>query len=214
MTADYDIARHATRTAWYRLGNPAWSSQDWEDLIQDAALEVFKAEPVTEGFTADRRRAFLFGAARQAVVRGWLRGIVAHNPANPYPLDFAERVEIEEPSDEPETGLTDEAKREIERVFRAARKQQTGRAVAAAKRDVAICDLLARGYRNQGIAVALNIPVNSVKKYRREIVARLVAEAERRGVDAESILVARRRSYGFFDYRVRSKSPRRANNAA
>ena len=54
---DYDIARHATRTAWHRLGNPAWSSQDWEDLIQDAALGMVKAEPFTVGFDADRRRA-------------------------------------------------------------------------------------------------------------------------------------------------------------
>jgi DNA-binding CsgD family transcriptional regulator len=118
----------------------------------------------------------VFGAAKRAAIVGWLRGIVAHNPANPYPLDFSEWIEVEEPSDEPE-GLSDEAKRELERLFRAARKQQQGRAVAAAKRDVLICDLLVRGYRNRGIAHALGLSIKSVEKYRKHIRAILQAAA-------------------------------------
>ncbi len=176
---DYDMARHATRAAWHRLGNPAWSPQDWEDLIQDAALEIVKAAPAAHRLyptDEDARRGYLFGAAKQGVIRGWLRGIVAHNPANPYPLDFAEWIEVQEPSDEPEGGLSDEAKIEIEHVFRAARKQQQGRAVAAARRDVLICDLLVRGYRNRGIANALGLSLKSVEKYRKRIRA-ILSEA-------------------------------------
>jgi DNA-binding CsgD family transcriptional regulator len=177
---DYGMARQATHAAWLRLGYPAWSPQDWEDLIQDAALEMVKAAPVAAMLypdSEDRRRGYMHGAAKRAAIVGWLRGIVAHNPANPYPLDFSEWIEVEEPSDEPEAGLSDEIKRDLEMIFRNDRKQQRGRAVAAAKRDVLICDLLVRGYRNRGIAHALGLSIKSVEKYRKHIRAILQAAA-------------------------------------
>lgn len=203
----YEVARHATRVAWHRLGSPRLSSEDWDDLVQDSVLKVIEARPVAARLfpdSEDQQRAYVFGAARQAAINGYLRGLMAHNPATTVPLDVAEFVEVEAPELE-SVGLNDVVKAELEQVFRETRKQQQGRAVAAAKRDVLICNLLVRGYRNQGLSMTLGISVDTVKTYRRRIKAVLVREAVRRGVDTEILLQARQRSYGFVAYRVRSR---------
>lgn len=216
VTQAYDVAQHAARVAWRRLGSPAWSAADWDDITQDAVLAVVRVRPQARAlFPADpdRQRAYVFGAARQAAVNGYLCGLVAHNPASTLPLDVLEYTEAEAPDDAPEAGLPDAAKRELEAIFLASRKQRRGRVVAASKRDALICDLIARGYRNQGLATALGISVDSVKAYRRRIKQVLAAEAERRGLAAEAVLKARRRSYDFVSYRVR-RAAQRATPAA
>ncbi len=185
QTSDYDLARGAARAAWLRLGQTPWSSQDWEDAVQDAALEMFKARRVAVvQFAGDeeRQRRYIFGAAKRAALVGWLRRTMAHNPADPYPLDFSEWLEAVEPESDSSRRLSERQRADLLALFCAGKKQKQGRAVAACARNVEIVDLLVQGYRNESIAVALGVPVNSVKKYRAEIKAALRLEAARRGI--------------------------------
>ena len=76
-------------------------------------------------------------------------------------------------------------------LFLAAKTQRRGRAVEAARRDVRLLDLLVQGYRNEGIALELDMTVNAVKAARARIKTVLAAEAARQGLDALAIIAIR-----------------------
>lgn len=178
-TESTEIADHAARSAWYVLGQPPLTEQDWEDFHQEAALAVWRYSHMSA--------AYRFVAARSAVVTRYVREMMAHNPAATTPLDVAERLDVAVPDDEA-VGLPSDVAVELANLFLAARKQRRGRAVEAALRDVRIVDLLVHGRSNDGIAVELGVPVNSVKKYRNHIKRILETEAQRRGVEDASAL--------------------------
>lgn len=162
------VARQATRAAWRRLGQPRWSSEDWEDGQQEARLAVWQYRD------RDERNQFL--RARSAVLNYYTRQIAAHNPLSTMPL----RVESVGATIEDNTAaLPGQVVARLVNLFLAARSQRRGRAVQAAVRDVRIVDLLVQGYNNDGVALELGMSVDHVKRARAFIKTTLRTEAER-----------------------------------
>lgn len=66
-------------------------------------------------------------------------------------------------------GLPDEIRGELERRLLALRKKQGERGRRAARRDVAILNLIAQGYSDEGIALEIGATYASVRTYRKHL---------------------------------------------
>lgn len=202
MRTPDDLARHAARSAHLLLGAPAWTEQDWEDMLQEARIALWSA-PAHLG---DGGR---FIRARWAVMTAYVRQVVAHNPASTLPIDRAEAVELVE---DETVRLPPEVAATLANLFLGDRKQRQGRAVEAALRQVQIMDLLVQGYRNDAIALALDMTVADVKSARAKIKASLAAEAIRlhRLTPDEAAAISSARTAESYDRRIARRRYKRA----
>ena len=190
-----DLALRAARSARLLLGSPPWAWEDWQDMTQEARIALWRA-PV--GHNA----GWYFLRARYAVMKAYLTRLVGYNPPATLPLAAAE--EVAEPETDETVRLHPEVAVALANLFLGDRRQRQGRAVEAALRQVRIVDLLTQGYRNDAIALELDMTVNAVKRARASIKASLAAHAVKLGrlTASEADAITRARTAESYDRRT------------
>lgn len=199
---DDDIASHATRSARLVLGLPWWTSEDWEDLHQEARFGVWRAQGEAEPTR--------FVYARRRVMTAWVRQVLARNPANTMGLEYAEALPVVEPDREAE-GLDGEIAAAVANMLLASRKQRGPTITQVVLLEVAVLDLLSRGYNSEGIAIELVISLDYVKRIRKHLKVVLSRAAQERGVSLDEIQAMKKRTPTAQDRASYTRRPRRSN---
>lgn len=173
---DNKVAGGAVKCAMRQLNIDILSTEDWEDLHQEASIALWK----TAGRFDDpeQSRKYSFGAAIREVKKAYFSQIIGRGPQKV--VEIIGEIETEE-SPEKRDELSLEIINVLSEVFIATRIQKKGRALDAAFRDVAICALLYAGYNNTGISKELGIPEANVRRYRskiREVLRSKLEESE------------------------------------
>jgi len=161
-----DLAKKAVRCALVRLGHPAVTSADFEDMEQEAAAALWQSQGHGENYA--------FVCARNAATN-WYIGFVwgvHRKDVQPHATPVADAQALPEdeadwhiaPEPESRGGIPPEMHLKVLDIFQNAR-------------DVAILQLVLEGYTNEGIAQELGLTPASIKRYRSEIRRKLEEEA-------------------------------------
>jgi hypothetical protein len=170
-----DKAATATYKAQRQYLNDApLSHADFEDVQQEAAWAMFKAE------AAGQSRSYIWAAGRKAACNCFMRQLRGRNPGCCLRIDGEDDEDLflktaEQPQTRGLGWLTDQ---ELLALFRPIRKSDDSAMV-----DVILLRLLAEGLDNISIASCLGISEVGVKKRRQDIKRRLIALCQERGVE-------------------------------
>ena len=206
-----DLAGLATTAVWRRWQCPPWEREDWEDLKQEACLALLT-------LAADPRypnpgRGLLISTACNAVRGAWRWRIRASNPVDAAAWDDVDPYVPAPDGEAVDGGLPPVLAAWLQKALTRRLRKAGPKEWQAVARDVQVCDLLLRGYHNEGIAGELGMTLASVDQRRRVLKDVLAEEAARAGVTAEAIAEARRHTCAFDDFRYQRKG-RRAEGAA
>jgi hypothetical protein len=173
------ILMERAATATYKaklqyLNDVPLSQADFEDMQQEAAWAMFKAE------SAGQSRSYIWAAGRKAACSCFIRQLKGGNPGCCLHIDGEDSEYLflqtaERPEDRGLDWLTD---KELLALFQPIRKSDD-----SAMTDVILLRLLAQGLDNVSIANCLGISETGVKKRRKDIKQRLVALCLERGIE-------------------------------
>lgn len=146
---------------------------DGEDAIQEAMI----------GFWNGWRRepgnyAYAFACARNRA-RQYIARIIDRCVHEVDGLDSVRDVAM--PAAEPPDGIPSEIVDDVESLLFNSRRKRGRRGLEATSRDVFIINAAYRGWSNEAIATALEVPVSSIKTYRQRIrgmLRRILVEKE------------------------------------
>lgn len=160
----YYIARSAAHSSLSRFPRE-WAVEDVEDAVQAAAAAAWTAFAHVSR-AQESWRGYLYRAARDGATRELARVLLGRNV---FAEPLGDRDVAEQGEDTEEDSWDSVWAWRIYWLLRQARKQKRGRAVAGARRDMAIVLMAMAGWSNEGIANELNMTVNAVKVYRERI---------------------------------------------
>jgi len=176
-------ARYAERRCKVHL-----DPEDFADTEMAAAEGWLRAQRRRPG---DQHQGYAVISARNAALKCILREIWGRNPLwslHLDALDAGDERAIWPVITGSREGLPGDILRELYHILLDARAKKGARGALAAGRDLFILSALCREWTNEGIAQALGVPPNSIRKYRARLISVLALEAERRNFSGKANL--------------------------